>query len=148
MPDCSSRASAIDLTTNAGPGSRRAASPPGAPAPAARGRGPGRVATRLVTVLVTLAVPEKADAGRRGVVRGRRCLYRAGGVSAAGVEGHLPVPGSVVQHRRGRQPWRVETVTGDGAMLCNLAGDWSRIPLPALEPDQVERSLSSTGQGD
>ncbi len=88
--------------------------------------------TRLVTVLVTLAVPEEADAED----------------AAAGVEGHLPIPGSLVQHRNGRQPWRVETVTADGAVLRNLAGDWARMPLTALEPDQVDRILSSTGQGD
>ncbi len=33
-------------------------------------------------------------------------------------------------------------------MLRNLAGDWVRLPLTALEPDQVERSLSSTGPGE
>lgn len=66
-----------------------------------------------------------------------------------------PRPGSrvtcrfrVVQHRSGRQPWRVVTVTGDGAMLCNPAGAWARMPLTALEPDQVERTPTSTGQGD
>ena len=105
--------------------------------------------TRLVTVLVTLAVPEEADAEDAAALVADAAVCTAlEVVCAAGVEGHLPVPGSVVQHRRGSQPWRVETVTGDGAMLRNLAGDWARMPLPALEPDQVERSLSSTGQGD
>jgi len=33
-------------------------------------------------------------------------------------------------------------------MLRNLAGDWVRLPLTALEPDQVERILSSTGPGE
>ncbi len=56
--------------------------------------------------------------------------------------------GRLVFHLFGAQPWRVETVTGRTATLCNLAGDWARMPLTALEPDQVERTVSSTGQGD
>jgi len=104
--------------------------------------------TRLVTVLVTLAVPAEADAEDAAALVADAAVCTAlEVVSTAGVEGHLPVPGSVVQHRS-RQPWRVETVTGDGAMLRNLTGDWARMPLKALEPDQVERILSSTGQGD
>jgi len=105
--------------------------------------------TRLVTVLVTLAVPQEADAEDAAALVADAAVCTAlEVVSAAGVEGHLPVPGSVVQHRSGRQPWRVETVTVDGAVLCNLAGDWAWLPLTALEPDQVERTLTSTGQGD
>jgi len=105
--------------------------------------------TRLVTVLVTLAVPAEADAEDAAALVADAAFCTAlEVVCAAGVEGHLPVPGSVVQHRGDRQPWRVETVTGDGAVLCNLAGDWVRLPLTALEPDQVERTLTSTGQGD
>jgi len=42
-------------------------------------------------------------------------------VSAAGVEGHLPVPGSVVLRRARRQPGRVEAVSGTSATLCNFA---------------------------
>jgi len=104
--------------------------------------------TRLVTVLVTLAVPQEADAeDATALVADAAVCTALEVVSAAGVEGHLPVPGSVVQHRRG-QPWRVETVTADGAVLCNLAGDWVRLPLTALEPDQVDRTVSSTRQGD
>jgi len=105
--------------------------------------------TRLVTVLVTLAVPEEADAEDAAALVADAAVCTAlEVVSTAGVEGHLPVPGSLVQHRQGCQPWRVETVTADGAMLRNLAGDWVRLPLTALEPDQVERTLTSTGQGD
>ncbi len=104
--------------------------------------------TRLATVLVILAVPEEADAEDAAALVADAVCTALEVVSAAGVEGHLPVPGSVVQHRSGRQPWRVETVTGAGAVLCNLVGDWARMPLTALEPDQVERTVSSTGPGD
>ncbi len=105
--------------------------------------------TRLVTVLVTLAVPAEADAEDAAALVADAAVCTAlEVVSTAGVEGHLPVPGRVIQHRSGRQPWRVETVTAGGAVLCNLAGDWVRMPLTALEPDQVERTVSSTGPGD
>ena len=103
--------------------------------------------TRLVTVLVTLAVPEEAEAEDAAALVADAAVCTAlEVVSAAGVEGHLPVPGSLVQH--GHQPWRVEAVTRRAATLCNLAGEWARIPLTAIEPDQVEGTASSTGQGD
>jgi len=80
--------------------------------------------TRLVTVLVTLAVPAETDAEDAAALVADPAVCTAlEVVSAAGVEGHLPVPGSLVQHHRGRQPWRVETVTAGGGVLCNLAGD-------------------------
>jgi len=91
--------------------------------------------TRLVTVLVTLAVPEEADAedAAASVADAAVCTALEV-VSTAGVEGHLPVPGSVVQHRRGGQPWRVETVTAAGAVLCNLAAD-----RPCAGPGRAHR---------
>jgi len=93
-------------------------------------------------------VPDEADAEDAAALAADAAASTALDVVAVfGVEGHLPVPGSVVQHRRGRQPWRVETVAGDGAVLCNLAGQWARMPLTALEPDQVERTLSSFARG-
>ncbi len=61
--------------------------------------------TRLVTVLVTLAVPAEADAEDAAALVADAAVCTAlEVVSTAGVEGHLPVPGSVVQHRGGRQP--------------------------------------------
>jgi len=120
-----------------------------APAAPGGGGGWGRVVTRLVTALVTLAVPQEADAEDAAALVADAAICTAlEVVSTAGVEGHLPVPGSLVQHRQGRQPWRVETVTADGAMPRNLAGDRARMPLTAPEPDQVDRTVSSTRQGD
>jgi len=60
--------------------------------------------TRLVTVLVTLAVPREADAEDAAASVADVVVSTAlEVVSAAGIEGHLPAPGSVVQHRRGRR---------------------------------------------
>jgi len=75
-----------------------------------------------------------------------KLLLRAEPV-AARVEGHLPVPGSVVQHRRGQQPWRVESVSEDGAVLSNLSGEVVRLPLGVLVPDRVGRPSPHTGGG-
>ncbi len=58
--------------------------------------------TRLVTVLITLAVPDEADAEDAAALAADAAASTALDVVAVfGVEGHLPVPGSVVQHRRG-----------------------------------------------
>ncbi len=72
----------------------------------------GRVVTRLMTVLVTLAVPEEADVEDAAVCTALEV------VSAAGVEGHLPVPGSLVQHGLGNQPWRVAAVSPAALPPC------------------------------
>jgi len=60
--------------------------------------------TRLVTVLVTLAVPREADAEDAAASVADVAVSTAlEVVSAAGIEGRLPAPGSVVQHRCGRR---------------------------------------------
>jgi len=51
--------------------------------------------TRLVTVLVTLAVPEEADAEDAAALVADAAVSTAlEVVSATGVDGHLPVPGA------------------------------------------------------
>ncbi len=53
--------------------------------------------TRLVTVLVTLAVPAEADAEDAAALVADAAVCTAlEVVSTAGVEGHLPLPGSLV----------------------------------------------------
>ncbi len=60
--------------------------------------GPGE---RLVTVGLTLAVPAEADAeAAAGLVAAAAVSTALEVVSAAGVEGDLPVPGSLVVRRR------------------------------------------------
>lgn len=106
--------------------------------------------TRLVTVLVTLAVPEEADAEDAAALVADAAQSTAlEVVSASGVEGHLPVPGSLVQHTcGGQQPWRVETVTADGATMSDIAGAWARMPLSILRPDSIENIVSEHDQQD
>ena len=71
-----------------------------------------RTGERLVTVLLTLAVPAEADAeDAAGLVADAAVSIALEVGSAAGVEAHLPVPGSLIVPRDGGQPWRVEAVS-------------------------------------
>ncbi len=98
--------------------------------------GPGK---RLVTVLVTLSVPAEADAeDAAGLVVDAAVSTALEVVSAAGVEGHLPVPGSLVVRRGGGQPWRVEAVSREFATLTDLAGTVVRARLTRLAPDLLD----------
>jgi len=94
----------------------------------------------LVTVLVTLVVPDEADAeDAAGVVADDAAVSTAlEVVAAAGVEGHLPVPGSLVVLRDGVQPWRVDGVCEGSATLVGLDGSWVRMPRTALAPDPLQ----------
>jgi hypothetical protein len=103
--------------------------------------------TRLVTVLVTLAVPAEADAEDAAALIADAATDTALDVVAAvGVEGHLPVPGALVQRRHSSQPWQVETLTTTGAVLRDLAGTLVRAPFTALGPDALDNAAArSTG---
>lgn len=97
------------------------------------------VGERLVTVLITVAVPEPADPEDAAAL-----IADAAGssaldvVHAVGVEGHLPVPGALVLQSCGEQPWRVHTVDRCSATLVNLAGEAVRVPLARLLPDPLQ----------
>ncbi len=107
--------------------------------------GPGK---RLVTVLVTLAVPAEADAeDAAGLVADAAVSTALEVVSAAGVEGHLPVPGSLVVRRGGGQPWRVEAVSKDTATLTDLGGAVVRARLSRLAPDPLDAIGEGTQAG-
>jgi len=98
--------------------------------------GPGE---RLVTVVLTVAVPAEADAeDAAGLVADAAVSTALQVVSAAGVEGHLPVPGSLVVRRGGGQPWRVEAVSKEFATLTDLGGAVVRMPLSRLAPDPLD----------
>ena len=59
-------------------------------------------------------------------------------VSAVGVEGHLPVPSSLVVRHGSGQSWVVEAVGQTRATLRNLAGDGVCATLSSLTPDPVQ----------
>jgi len=102
---------------------------------------------RLVTVLVTLAVPAEADAeDAAGLVADAAASTALEVVAAAGVEGHLPVPGSLVLRRAGGQPWRVAAVCPGSATLVDLAGSWVQTPLTRLLPDPLDIAVAVGSQ--
>ncbi len=104
--------------------------------------GPGE---RLVTVLLTLAVPAEADAeDAAGLVADAALSTALEVASAVGVEGHLPVPGSLVVRYSGGAPWRVEAVHQGGATLADLAGSCVAAPLASLAPDPVQTAGAAT----
>jgi len=100
--------------------------------------GPGE---RLVTVVLTVAVPAEADAeDAAGLVADAALSTALQVVSAAGVEGHLPVPGSTVLRRTGGLPWLVHAVTEGSATLTDLtdlSGIWVQARLTRLAPDPL-----------
>jgi len=130
---------------------------PARPAAAGRRTGPAGSGVnssgkRLVTVLVTLVVPDEADAeDAAGLVADAAMSTALEVVTAGGVEGHLPVPGSLVLRRAGGQPWRVEAVCQSKATLVDLAGDWVQTPLTRLVPDPLDVAVAngslSAGRG-
>jgi hypothetical protein len=93
---------------------------------------------RLVTVLVTVSIPAVADPDDAA------SLLALGAettglevVHTAGVEGHLPVPGSTVLHGRRDRPWIVRTVNQRTATITDLTGNTLEVPLRSLTPDPV-----------
>ncbi len=98
---------------------------------------------RLVTVLLTLAVPAEADAEDAAALAADAAAATAlHVVHAAGVEGHLPAPGATVvrsgPHPELRQPWTVQSLTATTARLRDLAGDVVEVPRSSLLPDPLD----------
>jgi hypothetical protein len=65
-------------------------------------------------------------------------------VHTAGVEGHLPLPGSTVMRGRQERPWMVHSVSADTAILIDLAGGVIQVALTALHPDQADSPTAPT----
>jgi len=100
---------------------------------------------RLVTVLVTLSVPDTADADDAATliaVAADSTALRV--VHTVGVEGHLPVPGTTVLRGRQPRPWMVQSVTADAAILTDLAGGIIHVALTSLDPHEVDSPTDPT----
>jgi hypothetical protein len=103
---------------------------------------------RLVTVLVTLAVPDTADVDDAATLIAVAADSTAlTVVHTTGVEGHLPVPGSTVMRGRQERPWMVHSVSADTAILTDLAGGVIQVALTSLHPDQVDSPTDPTATG-
>ena len=91
---------------------------------------------RLVTVLLTLAVPAAADAEDAAALAADAAAATAlHVVHATGVEGHLPAPGATVVRAGRAQPWTVLGVTTTTVRLRDLAGDIVEVPRTSVLPD-------------
>jgi hypothetical protein len=100
---------------------------------------------RLVTVLVTLAVPDTADVDDAATLIAVAADSTAlTVVHATGVEGHLPLPGTTVMRGRQERPWMVQSVVPRAAILTDLAGGTIHVALTALHPDQVDAPTDPT----
>ncbi len=99
---------------------------------------------RLVTVLVTLSVPDTADADDAATLIAVAADTALQVVHTAGVEGHLPVPGTTVLRGRQPRPWMVQSVTAETAILTDLAGGVIQVTLTSLHPDEVASPRGNT----
>jgi hypothetical protein len=93
---------------------------------------------RLVTVLLTLAVPAPADPEDAAALAADAAAATAlHVVHATGVEGHLPAPGATVVRAGRDQPWTVLAVSEHTARLRDLAGDVVEVPRASVLPDPL-----------
>ncbi len=104
------------------------------------------VGERLVTVLLTLAVPGTADpAGRRAVAADAASSTALQVVHATAVEGHLPVPGTTVVRTGRDQPWLVVAANQDSVRLRDLDGHDVQVPRRSVRPDSLDPALLTAG---
>ncbi len=97
-----------------------------------------------MTVLVTLSVPDTADADDAATLIAVAADTALQVVHTVGVEGHLPVPGTTVMRGRQPRPWMVQSVTADAAILTDLAGGVIHVALSALHPDELNSPSVNT----
>jgi hypothetical protein len=103
---------------------------------------PAGVGERLVTVLLTLAVPEAADPEDAAALVADAAQSTALQVRhATGVEGHLSTPGATVVRTSRGQPWQVVAVTDDTLRLRDLAGDVVKVSRRSVRPDPLDTRL-------
>jgi len=106
------------------------------------------VGERLVTVLVTVAVPGPADPeDAAGLVAGAAACSALEVVHAVGVEGHLPLAGRVVTTPAG-VPAVVVTVGEGSVVLRHLDGGVQQASFNGLVPDLLDsaRGRPTTGR--
>jgi len=94
------------------------------------------VGERLVTVLLTLAVPAVADLEDAAALVADAVATTAL-ETRVGVEGHLPAPGATVVRSAWRQPWQVVAVSVDTLRLWDLTGDMVEVARRSGRPDPL-----------
>ena len=98
---------------------------------------------RLVAVLLTVAVPDAADASDAATLVALAAETTAlDVVHTTAVEGHLPLPGSTVLRGRQPRPGLVKAVNGRTAMSPTWPGEWSRCACALWPPTRSPPPLS------
>jgi len=101
---------------------------------------------RLVTVLLTLAVPGAADPEDAAqLVADAAASSALQVVHATAVEGHLPVPGATVVRAGRTRPWLVVAAGVDPVALQDLAGGVVQVPRRTVLPDPLDPAMLPTG---
>lgn len=101
---------------------------------------------RLVTVLLTVAVPETADPeDAAGLIADAAASSALEVVHAVGVEGHLPLVGSTVLPLEWGAPAVVVAAGDRTVLLRGLDGQVRQVPLPAVGPDPWDPASTGTG---
>jgi len=107
----------------------------------------GEPTERLVTVLLTLAVPAAADPDDAAQLVADAAVHTAlQVVHATGVEGHLPIPGATVVRAGRTTPWLVMRVGADQVVLQDLAGDVVAVPRRIVLPDPLDPALAGASE--
>ncbi len=100
---------------------------------------PNGTGEKLVTVLLTVAVPEVADPEDAAALVADAATASALEVRhAVGVDGHLPVPGATVVRPGRGQPWQVVALAVDTLQLRDLAGDIVEVSRRSVRPDPFD----------
>lgn len=100
------------------------------------------VGERLVTVLLTLAVPGVADPEDAAqLVADAAAGTALQVVHATAVEGHLPVPGATVVRAGGSQPWLVVATSAGRVALQDLTGGVVQVPGRSVRPDPLDPAM-------
>jgi len=102
----------------------------------------GEVGERLVTVLLTLAVPDTADPEDAAQLAADAATSTAlQVVHATAVEGHLPVPGTTVVRAGRDQPWLVVAADRDSVRLRDPTGQDVHVTRPSVRPDPLDPAM-------
>ncbi len=105
----------------------------------------GELGERLVTVLLTLAVPAEADPEDAAQLVADAASSALQVAHATAVEGHLPVPGATVVRADRSQPWLVVAAGVDRVALADLAGQVVHVPRRTVLPDPLDPGALPVG---
>ena len=96
----------------------------------------GEPTERLVTVLLTLAIPAAPDPDAVQLVADAAANTALQVVQATGVEGQLPTPGATVERAGRTTPW----------LVVPVGTDIVAVPRRTVRPDPMDPALAGVSQ--